>query len=371
MSRFFKEIESGFLFNAEPGTDHAVAAGPRCVVTGKDEIVCSFMVQSGLGINDFKPVLLRSKDGRNWHSPVFLWEHLTRRYSIFGSISRSPDGQLFFFGTRTKIDFPGESFWSEKTQGLKDNELVYAYSSDNGHTWSEPFIIPKPISGSAEAAGAMCITKTGSWHICYSPYNTFDPNLFVERNQVVLLTSRDRGKNWSYAKMMNFDEPYASAAEAWIIELSDGRLFGTCWKINNKDDTDFPNPYTISYDDGKTWTHPESTGIKGQTPSVTPLPDGRILFIYNQRKIAPCGIRLAVAKPSENKFEIEIDEPVYMAERPSIKESATTHSDWTSFTFGEPQITILPDKTLLVVFWCIEPKKAGIRYIRLNAGNLD
>jgi len=366
-SKFFKIVDEGFVYRAVRNT---VACGSRCVLSDTGEIICSFMVQSGLGINDFIPVIVRSRDGQKWSSPVMPWQHLSNIYSIFGSISRSHDGQMFFFGTRTKIDVHGESFWSEATQGLKDNELVYAHSADDGRSWSELFVIPKPIPGAAEAPGAMCVTRNGSWHVCYSPYNTFDPNLSVERNQVVLLTSRDNGKSWLYKPMFHFEKRYATAAEAWVIELSDGRLLGTCWKLNQKDGSDFPNPYTISFDDGRTWTSSKSTGIMGQSTALAPLPDGRALFIYNQRKQVPYGVRLAVVNPCDVDFGINVDELIYNAEKPAKKQSATSHGDWTNFSFGEPHVAVLKDKTLLVVFWCIEQDESGIRYIRLEAPEL-
>jgi len=367
---FFKIVDEGFVYLAEENSDHLVACGPRCVVTSSGEIICSFMVQSGLGINDFKPVTVRSKNGSEWGKPYFLWKEKLEKYSIFGSISIGPNGKIFFFGTRTMIEKKGESFWCEKTQGLKQNEIVYAFSTDDAYTWSDLFTIPMPVPGSAEAPGPMCITKNGSWHACYSPYNTFDPDVVVEKNQVLLLTSRDCGKTWSYTSMLKFRENYAGAAEAWVIELTDGRLLGTCWKLNLRDGTDFPNAYAISYDDGRTWTPALSTGIMGQSTALCKLDNGRALFIYNQRKIQPYGVRIAVVNPSENDFGVEVNQIVYFAEKYSTENLATSHSDWTQFNFGEPSAVVLPDKSILVVLWCIENKHSGIRYIRLKSDYL-
>jgi len=367
---FFQVVDKGFIWYARKNTRYKIASGPRCIVTDKGEVICSFMVQTALGVNNFRPVIVRSHNCRTWSGFTMPWMHLSSKYSIFGSISKSYDGQIFFFGARTVIDNPCELFWSETTQGMKENGLVYAYSSDEGYTWSELFEIPKPISGAAEAPGAMCITKNGSWHACYSPYNTFDPNLSVERNQVVLLTSRDKGKTWLYRQMFHFEQKYATAAEAWIIELSDGRLVGTCWKINQKDGSDFPNPYTISFDDGNTWTPSKSTGIMGQSTALAPLPDGRLLFIYNQRKHPPYGVRLAIANPCDVDFGIDTDEIVYSVEKPATRFSATSHDDWTNFSFGEPHVILLGYRILLVVFWCIEQGVGGIRYVCLEAPGL-
>ncbi|HOL34527.1 MAG TPA: sialidase family protein [bacterium] len=368
-NRFLRLIDEGFVYQADPGTDHAVACGSRCVVFDNGEIACSFMIQSGLGINDFKPLLTYSKDGKFWQKPVLLWKEYLNQYSIFGSISKSPDGKLFFYGTRTKIDSRGESFWCQATQGLKENELVYAISEDNGRNWSNLFVIPKPFRCAAEAPGAMCITRKGLWHACFSPYNTFDPGLIVQRNQVVLLTSKDHGKSWQSTSMMKFPESYATSAEAWVIELADGKLLGTCWKLNQKDGTDFPNAYAISCDDGRTWKT-GCTGIMGQSTALTPLDDGRAFFIYNQRKVEPYGVRLAVVRPGETSFDVLCDEPVYIAGKPAMKNSATGHSDWTLFSFGEPHAVVLGDRTILVVLWCIEPQQAGIRYLRFEASKL-
>ncbi len=105
----FRIIDSGFVFEARENTEYAVACGPRCVATS-DAIICSFMVQSGLGINDFKPVIAHSSDGKHWCDLTFPWKSLSSRYSIFGSISLAPEGKLFFFGTRTKIENKGEPF---------------------------------------------------------------------------------------------------------------------------------------------------------------------------------------------------------------------------------------------------------------------
>ena len=229
----FETISEGWVSRRQPGTPTAVAAGPRCAVTRQGDVVCTFMVQSKLGINDFQPMLARSTDGgRTWSEGQLLWPHLPDRYSIFGSVSRAPDGDLLYFGTRYPIDTPGETFWSEATQGLKANELIWSRSADGGYTWAEPKVIPMPIPGAAEAPGALTVTRSGRMICCYAPYNTFDPQLVVDRNQIVALRSDDRGRTWQHNSMIRFDSEHSTGAEAWVIELADGRLLGTTWHLN-------------------------------------------------------------------------------------------------------------------------------------------
>jgi len=67
-----------------------------------------------------------------------------------------------------------------------------------------PTPIPMPIPGSAEAPGALCVTRTGRWLGPYSPYNTFDPAVKVDRGQVVVVY-RDRDQtSWQWRPLNPF-----------------------------------------------------------------------------------------------------------------------------------------------------------------------
>ena len=362
----FQVISEGWVSRRQPGTPSAVAAGPRCAVTRQGDLVCTFMVQSSLGINDFQPVVARSTDGgETWSEAQPMWPHLIQSYSIFGSISRAPDGALFYFGTRYRIDTPGESFWSEATQGLKDNELIWSQSADDGRSWAEPAVIPMPIPGAAEAPGALTVLRSGRMICCYAPYNTFDPQLVVDRNQIVALRSDDQGRTWQHNSMIRFDSEHSTGAEAWVIELTDNRLLGTTWHLNQQDKSDHPNAYAISLDGGDAWLPTRSTGIMGQSTSLAALPDGRALFVYNQRRHGEPGVWLAVVRPTENDFGIELNEIAWRAQTRTQSGSSGEHTAWTDFSFGEPAVALLPDNTLLLVLWCVQPAGQGIRYVRL------
>src|SRR5262245_11120662 len=363
----FEILERGFVSRRAAGNPNPVSAGPRCAVTPEGGLICTFMIQSKLGINDFIPVVSRSDDlGRTWSPDEPIWPQLAGRFSVFCSVSRSPSGELFLYGSRTPIEAPGESFWSEATQGLKPNGLFWARSGDGGRTWSKPEPIPMPISGAAEAPGPMCVTRAGRWVACYAPYNTFDPGFRVDRGQVVALISRDRGKRWEHGSMLRFTEPQSGAAEAWVIELADDRLLGTSWHVNHADGSDYPNAYALSDDGGRNWSPTRSTGIRGQSTALTALPDGSALFVYNQRKHAPIGVWIAVARPTEGDFGVKASEIVWPAATATQKRDSAEHASWTDFAFGEPAVTLLPDGTLLLVLWCIRPDARGIAYVRLH-----
>lgn len=359
-------LDQGFVHQTSPvarGTD--IAVGPRLVVLPSGDLLCSFMLTAKTATNDFVPVLCRSADGgQSWSEPRIIWPHLRAAWSIFAGISRDVySGRLYLYGTRTIIDVPGESIWSDATQGLKANELIWSVSADDGRTWSEPQPIPMPIPGSAEAPGPMCVARSGRWLACYSPCHTFDPDLKVDRSQVVAVFSDDRGKSWRHNSMLRFPNPATSAAEAWVIELADGRLLGTGWVIPD-DGSEAPNHFAISKDNGSTWSPSLSTDTLGQTTALCALPDGRAVFVYNQRKHGDPGVRAAVVNPTETSFSIVCDDCLWKAETRTQTNSSGDLNEWSDFSFGEPSLIRLPDGTFLAAVWCVQPSGSGIRYVK-------
>jgi hypothetical protein len=322
------------------------------------EIVCTFMVQQALGINDFQPMIARSRDGgRTWGSERFIFPDLANRFSLFGSVSQDPrDGSLIFYASRYRIDKPGEPNWSDATKGLKENELIWSRSTDRGQTWSEPRVIPMQIAGSAEAPGPICAMRSGRWACCYAPYNTFDPNLKVDRNQLAGMFSDDQGKTWKYQPIMRFPLVDRGAAEAWVIQLADGKLLATSWVYDYADASDLPNQYALSSDDGRTWQGPFSTGIRGQSTGLLALPDGRAVMTYNQRKPSrsACTSRSRVRRRKDLTPSSTSPSGVPPSRR-RRQGASVDHTNWQAYAFGEPSAVRLPDGDLLCSCGAISP----------------
>ena len=87
---------------------------------------------------------------------------------------------------------------------------------------------------------------------------------------------------------------------------------------------------------------------------------------YNQWQHGDPGIRLAVARPTDDDFGIEMDELVWKAEVRTQSDTSGGHDDWQDYSFGEPAVTVLPNGAFLVVFWLIQPDVRGIGYVKVR-----
>jgi BNR repeat protein len=376
----FEVVDEGFVVRGP------LAACSRVVQVGPDELVCTYVTRSGAGIADYTVELARSRDlGHSWtqHGPV--WPDLVGRASMSMALSRghSDPNELFLYGTTTPVGRPGESWWDGERQALKQNDLVWAQSVDGGRRWTRPTVIPMSIPGSAEAPGPLTVTSRRRWIACYAPYNTFDPSVVVDRNQIVAVYSDDRGRTWRHTSMLRFADPNAGGAEAWVVELEDGRLVGTCWSMSLATGVDTPIPFAISHDGGTTWAPTRSTGIAGQATSLAPAAhavhargddvelSSRVLLAYNQRAEPDPGVWLAVARPTDDDFGAEAIGPAWLAEQAThTSEGDAGHDAWTDFAFGEPSVTLLWDGDVLVTLWCDQPSGRGIRFVRLAGASV-
>lgn len=367
----FEALDEGFVVRG-------LGACSRVVVTDGGDLVCTYVLRSGAGRPDYAVHQSRSTDrGRTWTAEGPVWPSLVGPASMSLALSRARNGDLLLYGTSTPVGEGDQTWWDGARQALKQNDLVWARSRDGGRTWPLPTVIPMPIPGAAEAPGPMTELRgyralVGRLVACYAPYNTFDESVVVDRNQIVLVKSDDDGQTWSHTSMLRFADPDAGGAEAWVVELADGRLVGTSWNMSLVTGLDAPIPYGLSHDGGDTWTPTRSTEIHGQATTLAPLPDGRVILGFNQRAKPHPGVWLAVARPTDEHFGVERIGPAWLAEQATHGEAGgdAGHDAWTDFAFGEPSVTVLPDGDVLLILWGAQPSGTGIRWVRLAGASV-
>ena len=73
-----------------------------------------------------------------------------------------------------------------------------------------------------------------------------------------------------------------------------------------------------------------------------------------------------MVRPTETEFGIEANAIIWRAKSVAPKGQSQELTSWTSFSFGEPSLTLLPDGSLLATLWYVQDGVAGIRYVRLS-----
>ena len=352
----FRKLGEGDIFVTKTARS---TSGPRTAVLSDGRLLCTFMVNSRGGANDFTPMTSRSEDGINWSEARELWPGRKGRCSDFVSVRRGGDGLLYLAGKSWEIAGPGESFWCDAEGAMKENRLIWSVSPD-GQCFPEPTEVPLPYPGAAENPGGMFAGADGVLRMVYSPYPVISAPGAADTNCMVLLTSHDGGGTFLPRQFARIAGP-CLYAETWIERLSDGRLFVSSWQTAGG----YPTVYFLSDDEGETFKGPFPQPFRGQSTSVTAGPDGTVYVVYNQRKEEPAGVWLALEKPGTDGAVLLENQVVWEAAA-ATAHGNTDFSGWTDFSFGEPCVTVLGDGTLLVTLWYQDNGAAGIRYVRLS-----
>ena len=210
----------------------------------------------------------------------------------------------YYAGSTTKR--PGE--------GVRYKEIWLARSTDSGHTWGEPELIPSTADDHYGVSAPIRQMPDGT---CLMPIYKELPDPL--RVWSLMITSTDGGKTWSEPHIVDPDND--DNDEPDIIRQPDGSLLcvmrsnrGDCtmWQSVSRDGGQtwtkstpigFPGhaPYLLrtstgillvahrlpstslhySLDDGKTWSPSVLVDtVGGAYPSMVEMPDGRILIVY-------------------------------------------------------------------------------------------
>src|SRR4030095_441612 len=99
----------------------------------------------------------------------------------------------------------------------------------------------------------------------------------------------------------------------------------------------YPNMYALSHDGGLTWSQTRSTSLLGQSIGAAALPEGRVACVYNVRTTGQPGVWVAIARPTDDDFKVELNENVWRAHVSTQYGTSgqLAEGGWLDFAFGE------------------------------------
>jgi sialidase-1 len=363
-------IRTGLIYrNPKAHVFSKQAYFPSVIVLNNGELLASFAIGEAFEAVNSDTYIVRSKDmGETWSQPVKLIEKdKNNLLSDYARLAMMPDGSVIANVVRShRESYPGEGLANPVNIGFVPTDLMIVRSKDLGNSWGKPELITPPLIGpSFEMCSPVVPLDDGRLLWPTSTWRGWDgycPNGM----KMVTLVSHDKGKTWpEFIDVMNRSTEKIIFWEGKIVELPDKVLLAVAWAYDEGQGKDLPDQYTLSRDGGKTWMTPASTNIMGETMAITKTPDGKVLAVY--RRMDKPGLWITIARIEGENWINETDIPLWGVQEKSLtNKSDNMVQDFNELRLGAPCITILPDKSVYIAFWCYEKMVSNIRWFKLN-----
>jgi hypothetical protein len=255
---------------------YSYQAFPDACRLANGDIVCVFYAGYGhvsLEADDFpnggRICMVRSGDeGKTWTEPAVLFDDADDNRD--SHIAQLSDGSLvctFFSWKHKGMRLANYKDFSWKTfKKLSENTgAQMVRSTDGGKTWEKT---------------AQSIAK--NW-VCSAPVRQMPDGkcllglygeLLAEPAMGAVIESDDLCKTWNPVVKMPQTKGLSLAAETDLIRLKDGRIYAAL--RNTKDNMH----YSISSDEGKSWSMATDIGFKGHCPHLNRLSNGAIILSH-------------------------------------------------------------------------------------------
>lgn len=242
-------------------------------------------------------VTYSSDGGQNWSAPISIAD--TASDERDPSIQALPDGRIlvthggwnsWMSEAGLAAHYASETAYITQQGADKFGGSHYLFSADNGQSWSQPIKVPAfNPHGPAIKDGYF-----------------YQPTLANEngKRQVYMYRGSPDGKTWEKRGLVGesqsgnvavrevFEEPHTAA-------LADGTLV-TAIRVPS----DGYMRISTSKDDGRTWTSPMKTPVRGFPQHLLPLKDGRLLATYGYRYY-PMGVRACISRDGGATWDMD------------------------------------------------------------------
>ena len=363
--------------------DESESAFPQAVQLPSGDILCSFGVEGGQFVHGGTDWVRSTDGGLTWTlEGTLLPKTVDPPSANFLKLSLSPDGKtIYAYGTR---------YWGsiDDKFGERGGEALFCVSTDEGHSWSSPQVIPMPDVPLEVSHSMLALTPVG-WDSVPTGLAIREqgsgrsPNLHSGRllaptgllvskerlgEEVIVAVSDDGGRAWPTHRTV-FKDPAGKFGfwEQKLAEFAPNQLLAVAWTITLRDYHDQPDSFVISRDGGWTWGPFQSTGIRGQTMTPLPLGGDRLLVLYN-RRYGQQGIVAVLATFTDTAWSVHHEQLLYdaRAHRDGPNAGNTGVDELASFQFGFPTAIRLQDGTFLETHWCVEQGVSGIRWTKFR-----
>ncbi len=352
--------------NPEPQLRARHGYFPGAVRLPSGDLLTLFVLGEAMNATNGNTFVTRSTDGgRTWNleGPLYTksLEHQHNIYTFKPTLLQ--DGTLMATGYCFYRTDPDQRLTNSETDGLRDGDNLVSVSTDDGHNWSEPRIIPRSRSEVIETSGPSVQLRNGSIIQAGSLFPVWDGS-HPSSNVAVIIRSDDNGETWDDQTVFyRHPEGRYTGAEPRLVEMQPGRVACLFWTMDHVGGTNLPNHITVSHDGGQHWSEAIDTGISGQASNLIYAGDDTLLTIHCHREM-DIGLYVRVVDFSNDRWKT-VEELNIWDNAPSRQVSRYKNMA-VNLKFGQPSLLPLGNDEYLAIHWCVEDTVSKILAHRLR-----
>lgn len=308
-----------------------------------------FVAGSDFESADQRLVKARSTDnGKTWHIDGYLYDTANLPFKEPFTDCAKPtnlgNGRLIAAGYGFIRDRPdmGLSDYAEKFGRFPKCLNTVLTSDDYGKSWNGPEFIKHEYDG-LELSGP--VMKCASERLAFfaAPFV-----LNADKFEGFCYSSDDGGKNWSKIGSF-FTSTDVTPWEVRSIQLPNGRIVLVIWAYDLKKQRHLANHVVWSDDDGRTWSKPIDTGLRGQASNLF-LFKGKLGVLQARRESPRPGICLSIIDLHDDSVNV-IDEAYAWDAAGLANKQGNIETQFAALKFGQPSMVQITDSQYVLFFW--------------------
>ena len=353
-----KQIFSSYIYeNPLPQLYPMNSAFPNVCELSDGRLLAAHQMGVAFESVDGTTCLSESLDGgKTWSKAwkAFDKSGQKRPTSECAKITELSDGRLVMLGYEFYRDNPELPLANAETGGLLEDFVFWSESKDGGKTWSERYHIPTAWKGHTEASAPIYVLKDGSWATPIAGFHAWDGSE-ISKNCGRLLRSYDEGKTWNDDTIcMEFPDNTVICYEQRMCQLDNGTLVVVAWNEDAVSGERLNNHIAISTDNGKTFSKPIDTGIKGQSTGIVALDGNKILTTHALRRDTDePGVYACISEISDGKYKLISKERIWKPNVPMTRINGFAEI-FAFIKFGQPGVIRLSDGSIMMTLWVCE-----------------